>query len=229
MSEDQHEHAVHAPDRIEPLSDRSRAALEAATQGLITSLGVYFEAVRDVPADLSDEDQLSLFLPADTAVGEAVRVWNDAAGAHVKVSPLRLVDDDWANYEEEEDGDGEPGERAIPRRLSIVSRYDIDVTDPDALFTAALAAREGQGHAPEEMTQEAIRRAGVGNAIYTVRHGGAPYTDTPGLELRGGRTVYLAQDPTGPDPAPGLDTDETDPDLRLTLPPTGRIEFIETW
>lgn len=217
-------------DTVEPFSDRSRAALEAATRALIAHLTGYLEAVRDIPAELSDEAKDDLVLPPDETVSHAVRAWNDAAGDHTELSPLHLID----NHPDTDDAtrdheDAEPGQRPIPRRLSIISRYDVDITDPDALFSAALTAREGHGYAPGDMTPDAVRRSGVGRAVYSTRHGDAPYSDVPGLRLRGGRTLYLAHDPSGPDPATRLDTDRTDPDLRRALPPTGRIDFLEIW
>lgn len=215
-------------DSPEPFSDRSRAALEATTRALITSLTTYLDTVRDISADLTDEEQVDLVSDVDEAVTDAVRAWNDAATEHTEIPPLRLVDDDvdsdWISDEDEDET--EPRQRPLPRWLSIVSRYDVEVTDPDALFAAAQAARGDHGYQPEDMTGEAVRRSGVGNAVYEVRHGDTPYSDVPGVALRGGSTVYLAHDPTGPDPAPSL---RADPDLRRVLPPTGNVEFLETW
>ncbi len=107
-------------------------------------------------------------------------------------------------------------------------RYDVGVTDPDALFAAARATRGNHGYPAKDLTGETVRRDGVGNAVCEVKHGDTPSADVPGLALRGGHTLYLAHDPTSPGPAPSLDTADTDPDLRRVLPPTEHTEFRET-
>ena len=122
----------------------------------------------------------------------------------------------------EDDGEDEPEEPAS--RISVVSRWDLDVLALDVLLAAGREAH--RRNRPEETEQDAqVAVSTPEHALHAIAHEAAPdpWLDVPGLRPVVGARVYLAPE------EPWRPLDDL-PDVVLAVqPPAGQVLFSEDW
>lgn len=206
---------------IEQFSAQSAARLETATQALKLALDDYVKTVTQLHGGSIDVQKV--FEANDVVRREAVR-WDDAVGDHTGTFPLAVedYDDELDDDECEESADAEP-ESAY--EISVVSRWDLEVSDVPALIEAGRAAHRRLR--PEESEADAcfaIADDGIGQAWYALVHErGEPWYDLPGVFVVGGRRDYIDR---GGDQA--MSDAEADDDAPMRLP-VGELLYGESW
>lgn len=108
-------------------------------------------------------------------------------------------------------------------QVSVISRWDLDVVNTEALIAAGRVAHQRQR--PEETDQDtAFAISDASAALYALTHeAGDPWWDIPGVEvLIGTRTYVVPDEPL----APPTDNDDLTP---VVLPPPGRVAYSESW
>ncbi|MBB6565263.1 hypothetical protein HPO96_14895 [Kribbella sandramycini] len=192
-------------------SAESREALAEASRKLAERLQAHTDALLAMNAD----DQTALD-EQNAALEELVADWNDAVYEHTGSTPL-LLDDDAAEPTEDDDLEQD-------HILSVVSRFDLRITDLDALLEAGRAAQERH---PAELddTTEADPVDTAEQAIFEIsREVGEAWFELPGTELLAGARAYVLPEP----PFEPLDPDAEDVVTEL-IAPNGTPTHAETW
>jgi hypothetical protein len=205
-------------DDVEQFSAESAQRLERATERLLPLITSYTAAVvamrggsSEMPALFDRNDELAL----------AVAAWNDRVADHTGAYPL-LLDDAFEDDEDDEDEDDEEPE--IAGRMSVISRWDLGVVDPEALLAAGRTAH--RHNRPDETEADAAAAVtNLASALYAITHdAGEPWFDVPGVEVMHGARVYLV-----PDEPLGLLSDDPGQALDAVTAPPGQIAFTEMW
>lgn len=217
------------PDEDEPdidqFSPASETGLRTATDALIAALGAYAEAVSGLHGSSRD---IQLVFESNEAVRRAAIAWDAAADTHTGTFPLSIqeFDDDDSDID---DDDTDEADAELVYALSVVSRWDLEVTDAPALVEAGRKAHLRLTPADsDEDAKVAIQDDDIGPAIYALVHEyGEPWFDLPGVEVLGGHRAYIAAEEDQPMTmaAPDDDFPEGEP-LRI---PDGEIVFSEGW
>ncbi len=193
---------------------KSRRQLKAATEAFVELLQQYTTDAlamnggsAEMPALFRRRDQLQ----------RVVEAWNDRVFEHTGTVGLFLDED-----EDEGDDDGDdPGPPA--EQLSVVSRWDLDIVDAEALIEAGRAAHQRMQSA-ENAADDAVQVDGVCTAMYSIVHEAEeepPWFELPGVRVRGGARMYVQPD------EPLELPDDDGPSLDVVRPPDGRIGFGE--
>jgi hypothetical protein len=192
-------------------SAESRTALAEASRKLAERLQAHTEALL---ALTGDEDHSTLF-EHNAALEGVVEDWNDAVFEHTGTAPL-LLDD---SADDEDDDEDEPDQV-----ISVVSRFDLRITDLDELLEAGRAAQERH---PAELDESGDRDPvdTAEQAIYEIsREVGEAWFELPGTELVAGARAYVVPEP----PFEALDADAEDVVTEL-IAPNGVVTHAETW
>jgi hypothetical protein len=162
------------------------------------------------------QDEQTDLLEQNAALEELVEGWNDAVFEYTGTSPLVLDD--------ESDGE-EPDEEEVEEAdlvISVVSRFDLRVVDPEALLEAGSSAQrrrpveEDETHEPVETAEQAMYELS--------RELGEAWFALPGVELLAGARAYVVPDDT----FEPLDVEVEDVRTELGAP-EGTVTHAETW
>lgn len=189
---------------VEQYTDESREALTTATERLIDTLRRHTDYLLGLRGGTAE---LAGLFDQQQAMNDMVASWNEAVSDHTGTSAVYLIDDD---DDEDEDDDDEEEAVQAGELISVVSRFDLVVTDPDAaLESGRKAHRRMWPDENDEDTEAAVGR--VVDALYSVGHeAGEPWFELPGVEPAGGIRLFVAVEehqPFEPDddefPVPG--------------------------
>ena len=204
----------------EQFSDETRAALATAVDELVASVRAHAEHLMALRGGSSEMPGLH---EANRQVEQAIATWNERVVDHTGTFPVSLagLDEDFEDLEDE-DEDEEDLVDGAP--LAVVSRWDLVVTDTDALVAAGRQAHKR--HRPEEQDEDAaVAVAGAGQALYALLHErGEPWYDLPGVEVvRGIRAYVQSQEAAEP-----FTDDDTETQAPIEEPPGERL-YLESW
>lgn len=209
---------------IDPFSPASEARLRTATDALIAALRAYTETVSGLSGGSGDDRIVS---DADDTVRRVALAWDDAAETHTGNFPLLIEDFDDEDPDDEDDlGDADA---ELVHALSVVSRWDVQVTDAPALIEAGRQAhlRQWPGDTDAD-ARAAIHDDSIGRAIYTLVHEhGEPWFKLPGVEVLGGHRAYI--DAEDDQPMTTAEPDDDFPEGAPTLVPDGEVVYSESW
>jgi hypothetical protein len=194
-------------------SEETRLVLAEASRQLTERLQAHTEALLAMTG--GPEEQAALY-EQNTALEELVEGWNEAVFEHTGTAPLLLEDDE----DEEEEEDEEEPEQVI----SVVSRFDLRVVDPEALLAAGRAAQERH---PAELDETGEREPveSAEQAIYEIsRELGEAWFELPGVDLVAGARAYVVPE----HPFEPLEADADDV-LTEIAAPNGSVSHAETW
>lgn len=165
---------------IEQYSEESRGRLAEATAGLVGLLQRYAAEVGAMDGGTS---QMGPLFDLNDELTAALAQWNERVDEHTGVLPLPLGDEEY-----DDDEDVEPV--LVAGQVSVVSRWDLDITDLGALLAEGRAAhRRLRDEETEQDAELAIQDAG--GALYAILHEkGEPLHDVPGLELVSGARLH---------------------------------------
>jgi hypothetical protein len=211
---------------IEQFSAQSAAQLEAATKAFKSALDDYLKLVTSLRGGSVDVQRV--FDANEVVRREAMR-WDDATGDHTGTFPLGLEDLDDDEDAEDEDDEVSDEEPESVYEISIVSRWDLEVSDVPALIEGGRAAhRRLQPEESEEDAKVAIADDDIGPALYALVHErGEPWYDLPGVFVLGGHRDYIDRD--GDQPMTAADADGDLPELAPLRVPDGEIVYSESW
>ena len=202
----------------EQWTDETRSAVEAATDELLAAVRSH---VRLVSGLRGGSSEMQAVFDANRAVEQAIDAWNERVFDYTGTFVVSLE----GKYDEADDeGDVEDDLLAEGPALAVVSRWDLLVTDPQALLAAGRDAHKRLR--PEELDVDAeVAVAGVGQALYALTHErGELWYDLPGIEVVRGIRAYVAPDePTEPFTD---DIAETDAPV---VEPEGERVYLESW
>lgn len=156
-------------------------------------------------------------------VARLLYAWRDAVLDHSGTVPVTLQDDEWDD--DAADDDAEDGDELISsaastplERLSVVTRFDLEVVDADALLAAGRAAEEEHGSTPAAAEQR-VQSAAL--ALQAWLHSQEPdWLDLPGIEPLKGVRAYVRPE-THDLPGHPLDA--------RVVAPESELAFAETW
>lgn len=208
---------------IEQFSAQSAAQLKATTQALKSALDDYLQLVTSLRGGSVD---LQRVFDANEVIRREAMRWDDAAGDHTGTFPLAIEDLD---EDDDEDLDEEDEESETVYEISIVSRWDLEVSDVPALIEGGRAAhRRLQTKESEEDAKVAIADDDIGPALYALVHErGEPWYDLPGVFVLGGHRDYIDRD--GDQPMTAADADDDLPELAPLRIPDGDVVYSESW
>lgn len=198
---------------VEQYSDESRAALTTATDALIDALQAHRTHLLGLRGGTAELDEL---FDRQAAIAGVVRDWNEAVSDHTGTDAIALIDDDDDEDDEEDFEDTEPPEAEL---ISVVSRFDLRVTDRDAALAAGREAHlQLWTDENEQDAEAAVPR--VVDALCSIGHqAGEALFAVPGVEPAGGIRHFLDVDEHTPiEPA----------DAEFPVP-TGTITRSESW
>lgn len=163
----------------EQYSDQSREALRQRADELIEGLRSHTEALlalrggsAELPGLFDRQDELETL----------VRSWNDAVLDHTGTTALVLDDPD-----DEDDGEDEPEQVLETDVISIVSRIDLSLDDPDELLREGRAAYSRLW--PDETEEDiAVAVPDAGQALYALTHESGSSSPAPASPPRSGPT-----------------------------------------
>ncbi|MEJ5946346.1 hypothetical protein WDZ17_13695 [Pseudokineococcus basanitobsidens] len=229
---------------VERYSDDSARELRSATEELTTALRRFAEETSLMHGGTAEH---RTFEALRAEVERTVVAWHERAQEHSGQSVLPL-DDELVTYvgddEDDEDDDGPEEVLGPVAALSVVSRWDLEVTDAELLITSGRQSHRRSN--PEEDEQDATEAvADVAAALQAVLHEhGEPWYSIAGVDPIGGARVFLTPD-AGEEPAAGYeveqaasevvdaDFEEDDPEewdsVTPVMPPTGTVIFSERW
>lgn len=232
--------------QVERYSDESARRLRAATEELTAALQRFTEETALMHGGTAEH---RAFEALCSEVERTVVAWQERAEEHSGQSILPL-DDELVTYtgdedDEDDEEDDDPDEVLGPvAALSVVSRWDLQVTDSELLIASGRQAhRRSNSEEDEQDTAEAV--ADVASALQAVLHEhGEPWYSIAGVDVISGARVFLAPDVVE-ESAAGLEADAADPDaddaevdegdledwdsVTPVMPPTGTVIFSEGW
>jgi hypothetical protein len=199
--------------------------LQVAAAGLAAALQDHAAFAAAMRGGTSEQSALAELNDRVTA---AAIEWTDAAYTHTGtfVLPLEVEQDDLP-YEDDSEEHGE--QPAVQARLSLVSRWDLDVSDLAKLITDGRAAhRRARPRESEEDAVVAIGDENAAQALYAILdEAGEPLLRIDGLDVVRGSRLYIAAEQDW-----DYDDDlDYDPDLlpMTVQPPAGPIVYSEAW
>jgi hypothetical protein len=199
--------------RDQLFSEASRRALAEASRQLTQRLQAHTEALLAMTGGPDDQTTLD---EHNVALEELVEGWNEAVFEHTGTTPLLLEVD----LEDEDEDDSAESEQVI----SVVSRFDLRISDPDALVAAGRAAQERQPAEEDEIGERETVET-VEHAIYAIsREQGEPWFALPGVDVVAGARAYVVPEP----PFEPLEADGEDVVGRLGAP-YGAVTHTEIW
>lgn len=209
---------------IDQFSPATEAELSTATDALIAALRTYTATVTGLRG--SSRDVLVVF-DANEAVRGAAIAWDVAADTHTGSFPLAIQE-----FDDDDDDDHDTAEEAdteLVYAMSVVSRWDLEVTDAPALIEAGRKAHQRLTPADsDEDAKVAIQDDDIGPAIYALVHEyGEPWLDLPGVEVLAGHRTYI--DTEDDQPMTTAAPDDDFPEGAPTLVPDGEVLFSESW
>jgi hypothetical protein len=195
-------------------SEETRLALAEASRQLTERLQAHTAALL---AMTGGPDEQAALYEQNAALEELVEGWNEAVFEHTGTAPLLLEDDLEEDEEEEEEEEPE-------QVISVVSRFDLRVVEPEALLAAGRAAQERH---PAELDETGEREPveSAEQAIYEIsRELGEAWFELPGVDLVAGARAYVV-------PEYPFEPLEADADDVLTeiAAPNGSVTHAETW
>jgi hypothetical protein len=205
----------------ELFSDQSRAALRRRADELIEGLRSHTEALLTLRGGSAEAPGL---FDRHDEIETLVRAWNDAVFEHTGTIALVLDEPD-----DEDDRDDEPEEELETDVISVVSRIDLALADPDELLREGRAAYSRLW--PDETEEDlAVAVPDAGQALYALAHeAGEPWLGLPGTAVTSAVRAYVVPEP--PYEPPTEPEDENDPEAMLDLVavPRGTLIFSESW
>jgi hypothetical protein len=201
-------------------SDASREALRRRAEALIEGLRGHTEALLALQGDPAE---LPGLFERHEQVETLLRGWHDAVLDHTGTIPLSLDEPDG----DEDDREIELEEALETDVISVVSRIDLALDDPEELLREGRAAYS-RLWPDEEDVAAAVPDAG--QALYALAHeAGEPWLDLPGTGVTSAVRAYIV--PEQPYQPPAEPEDENDPDalLDLVAVPRGTLIFSESW
>ncbi|WP_375426194.1 hypothetical protein [uncultured Friedmanniella sp.] len=205
----------------EQFSAESRERLRTSAAALTAALERHTAALLEMDGGTSS-------LPALFALNDDIREvaadWDDAVFEHTGSFPVAIehLEDEEVDADDEVEPDG--ADASLP--VSVLSRWDLDITDAAALVRAARAAHRRMD--PSESEADALAAIGeghVGQALYALVHEhGEPWFELPGVGMVSGHRTYLRRAPGEP-PLEALMLDHDQPPTA----PDGQILFSESW
>ncbi|MCA0328607.1 MAG: hypothetical protein LCI03_01735 [Actinobacteria bacterium] len=204
-------------DEPEAYSPETLAALRSAVRELGDALVEHVELLAGLHG--GSAEMAGLFA-ANEKVADLIAAWNERVLDHTGTSPVYLLDrdDDFIDEEEPDDDGTAVADGDI---LSVISRWDLQVEDVDALVSAGREAH--RRNRPEEDTEDAaVAVDGAALAIYAVLHEkGEPFYQLPGVAVLSGLRVFVR-----PDDAVAVAADEISDEV---YQPPGEVLFSESW
>ena len=205
----------------EQFSQRTRETLTGAVEELVAVLRAHAEHVGGLRGGSSEMPGVH---EANRQVEQAIATWNERAFDHTGTFPVSLagLDDDFEDFDAEDDVDDD--DLADGRPLAVVSRWDLVVTDTEALVAVGREAH--LRNRPEEKEEDAaVAVCDAEQALYAVLHErGEPWYDLPGVEVVRGIRAYVQPE----QPAEPYTNDDAETEARVEEPPGERLYF-ETW
>jgi hypothetical protein len=199
----------------EQFSDESRAALQEAAAALRQGLQDHVEALLAMRLGSRDVQQV---LSLNHELERLVDGYNERAFDHTGTYPLSLNTPDDDGLQQDADEFEEPV-NGTP--VAVVSRWDLVVTDTDALQQAGRLAHKRTYDESDE--DAAVAVSGVGSAMYAVLHErGEPWYDLPGVEVVRGVRAFIRPD----EPVEPLTDDDIDEPI---IEPAGERLYGESW
>lgn len=209
-------------DELDQYSDESRRRLRAAANAFVKEIEQHTARLLELGG--GSGQALEVFELHDT-LRRAAASWDDAVFDHTGTFPLAIeIDED----DDAQDDDGYDAEEDAPSEVSVsvVSRWDIEVTSVEEVVAAGREAHRRNN--PDESEEDARLRIGdaaVGQALYALVHDfGEPWFEIPGLELAGAHRVYVARDEQVE-----VGADEDADDSPPLVVPDGEVLYRETW
>jgi PAS domain-containing protein len=204
---------------LEQYSDHSRDELRRATEQLVAGLQRYSEVLSGMHGGTAE---LAELLGQNSTIEGLVLAWNKAAFDHTGTTPVVLDDADDIDFDEDEDED----QVAAGEVLSIVTRIDLTLDDPEALITAGRAAYRRLW--PDETDEDvSVAVDDPAQALYAVTHeAGEAWLDVPGTGVVRAVRAYVVPDDSGD--VTGDDPDDAELLQDLAVPP-GTIVYREYW
>lgn len=241
-------HAMAIDIEVESYSDESVRGLRAATEELAAVLRRFTEETALMHGGTAEH---RAFEALRTELERVVVAWEERAEEHCGQSVLPL-DDELVTYledegdERDEEDDDDPDEvLGMVAALSVVSRWDLSVTDPELLIASGRQAhRRSNPQEDERDTAEAV--ADAPGALQALLHEhGEPWYSIEGVDVVSGARVFLEPDAVEESVA-GHDTEEAGPDddsevddedldledwdsVTTVVPPAGNVIFSESW
>jgi hypothetical protein len=201
-------------------SAETREALATASRRLAERLQAHTEAL----LAMTGEEEHSTLYEHNAALEGLVEDWNDAVFEHTGTIALVLDEPD-----DEDDRDDEPEEELETDVISVVSRIDLALADPDELLREGRAAYSRLW--PDETEEDlAVAVPDAGQALYALAHeAGEPWLGLPGTAVTSAVRAYVVPEP--PYEPPAEPEDENDPEAMLDLVavPRGTLIFSESW
>ncbi|MGQ0844586.1 MAG: hypothetical protein ACT4QF_10660 [Sporichthyaceae bacterium] len=216
MDDDMHDEM---DEYLEQYSPASAQALTESVERLVEGLRAW--AAQAVAMRGGDAELAGLFDRNDR-LAAMVEEFNDAAGNHTGTLVLALagLEDDFdLDLEDDEEDDDVP----LQSQLCVVSRWDLELVDRDALIAAGRAAHLREN--PRSTAEDAeVAVWDASSAIAAITCGtGEVWFGIPGLRPMGGARVGIAPDESL---APLPD----DPELiDYLVPPSGVCILSESW
>lgn len=213
----------HDLDDVEPPdqhSAESRQALEQATHDLIAALRRHVDYATGMRGGSSE---LKRLYELNNEVEKLLASWDDRVSDHTGTSPVVLVAREHdQEYPDDEDDEDLP---AGVEDVAVVSRWDLRITDRDALLHAGREAHKQSDPTENDEDAQAVVRSAV-DALYALRYEcGEPWYEFPGVHVVNGARIYVRPDeplrpvdPTGPE--------DFDAYLRR---PSGEEVLSESW
>lgn len=207
----------------EQFSAETREALVAAVDQLVAAVSAH---ARHVIGLRGGSSEMTGVHETNAQVEQAIAAWNERVFDHTGTFPVSLagLDDDLENFDADADADEDEEELVDGAPLAVVSRWDIVVTDADALLAAGRQAHKR--NRPEEQGEDAaVSVAGVAHALYTLLHDrGEPWYDLPGVEVvRAIRAYVQPEEPAAPF------TDDDEETEAPVAEPAGQRLYLESW
>lgn len=204
-------------------ADQFSAASAEALRESAARLAQLIQRYAEATASMSGETaELEEVFALNAQISALAAELNDRAFDHTGTLPLPL---DLQHGEPEHDHDVEDEETVEATGfLSAVSRWDLAITDEDALLEAGRAAyRQATGATEAEASVEVSDASDAVRAILESR--GEPWFEIPGVAAMGGLRLLIE-----PDDVPG-ELFDGDPEhaAQAVLPPDGQLLVTEAW
>lgn len=205
---------------IEQYTAESNRRLQEATATLVCLLQEYASSAGAMRG--GSREMVDLHKRND-ALRAAVAEWTERASDHTGTTPLLLL-----GCGDEDEGNQPPQEQeAEPQaRLSVLSRWDLDIHSLQELIGAGRSAH--QRIRPGETDEDAaVAIADPAGALYALLYeAGEPWYEIPGVEVVSGVRLYI--EPSGGPQVTG-DFDSMDDPRDAVTVPEGLLIFSETW
>jgi hypothetical protein len=217
----------HGPDDYpEQFSDETRQALRGAVSALTEGLQEHADQLTALRGGTSD---IPAVFAVNRRIAQLLDAWNEAVFDLTGTTPVLLDglddDDDEDEDEDEDDLDDDTPDLVDADPLTVVERWDLVVTDADALVHGGREAHRRLW--PKETDRDAQAAVpSAAQALYALLHErGEPWYDLPGVEVVAGSRAYVRPDePVSPDE----DDDDVPDDIRIQQP-SGEVLYGESW